>query len=52
MLIIEVYYRSQRVKGPRYREDAIGMRIALIDYVNSEEASVSWQKNCVSRTSY
>ena len=33
-----------RAKGSRYREDATGMRNALIKYVNSEEESVSWQK--------
>ena len=32
------------VKGWRYRKGAIGMRNALIEYVNSEEGSVSWQK--------
>ena len=31
-----------RVKGSHYREGAIGMRNALIEYMNSEEGSVSW----------
>ena len=44
--------RISRVKGSRYWEDAIGMRNALIEYVNSEEGSVSWQKNYLSWTSY
>ena len=30
-----------RVKGSRYREDATGIRKALIEYVNSEKESVS-----------
>ena len=29
-----------RFKGLRYREDGIGMRNALIEYVNSKERSV------------
>ena len=41
-----------RVKGSSYRGDAIGMRNALIEYVNSEEGIVSWQENYVSRTSH
>ena len=39
-----------RAKGSRYREDVTGMRNALIEYVNSEEGSVSWQKTKYLRT--
>ena len=39
-----------RVKGSRYREDVTGMRNALIEYVNSEEGCVSWQKITYLRT--
>ena len=41
-----------RVKGSRYCNQAIKMRNAIKDVVNSEERSVSWQEEYVIRTSY
>ena len=41
-----------RVKGSRYCNQAIKMRNAIEDVVNSEERTVSWQEEYVIRTSY
>lgn len=41
-----------RVRGSRYREDALQMRESLSEFLNSAEGSVSWQDEYVSRTSY
>ena len=41
-----------RFKGTRYSNQAIKMRNAIEDFVNSEEEKVSWQEGFVTRTSY
>ena len=38
------------VRGSRYRQNAVEMREALKDYVNSEAGSVEWQLDHVRRT--
>ena len=39
------------VRGSRYSEEPINMRDALMNYLNSEEGAVPWQKN-IRRASY
>lgn len=41
-----------RVKGSRYSNNAVEMRNSLRRFVNSEEGSVSWQDEYVTRTTY
>ena len=41
-----------RFKASRHSNQAIKMRNAIEDFVNSEEGSVSWQEEYVTRTSY
>lgn len=41
-----------RVKGSRYSTEAVEMRNALREFVNSEEGSVNWQEEYVTRTKY
>ena len=40
------------VRGSRYTKDALAMRDALKNYVNSEEGSLPWQLDHVRRTSH
>ena len=40
------------VKGSRYSNQAIKMRNTIEDFINSEEGSVSWKEEYVTRTSY
>ena len=40
------------VRGSRYSDQAINMRDALMNYLNSEEGAVPWQKKNIRRTSY
>jgi len=44
--------RINRVKGSRYSNDGVEMRNSLRRFVNSEEGSVSWQEQYVTRTTY
>ena len=41
-----------RVKGSRYSNNALEMRNSLYGFLNSEEGSVSWQEEYVTRTAY
>lgn len=41
-----------RVKGSRYYNQTIKMRNVIEDFINSEEGSVSWQEENITRTSY
>ena len=41
-----------RVKGSRYLNNAVEMRNSLRRFLNSEEGSVSWQEEYVTRTAY
>ena len=41
-----------RVKESRYSNQAVKMRNAIEDFVNSEEGSFSWQEEYVTRTLY
>ena len=41
-----------RVKGSRYSNNAVEMRNSLRRFLNSEEGSVSWQEEYVTRTAY
>ena len=41
-----------RVKGSRYSNDAVEMRNSLRRFVNSENGSVEWQDDYVTRTTY
>ena len=40
------------VKGYRYSNNAVEMRNSLRRFLNSEEGSVSWQEEYVTRTAY
>lgn len=41
-----------RVKGSRYYNQTIKMRNVIEDFINSEEGSVSWQEENITRASY
>ena len=41
-----------RVKGSRCPNQAVEMRNAILEFVISEERSVSWQEQHVTRTEY
>ena len=40
------------VRGSRYSDEAVNMRDALMNYLNSEEGAVPWQTEHIRRTSY
>ena len=44
--------RLNNMRGQRYLEEAINMRISLLEFVNSEDGRVDWQEQIFTRTSY
>ena len=38
------------IHGSRYKKDAVAMRVALKEYVNSSESSLDWQLDYVRHT--